>query len=115
MFVSIKNHRRIHDEHGYIAAQTLMAAISKLLVRSVRSSDLVARAAPEMFYMLLQNTYWDRCRIVADKLVAQFGNMSVMAEGIALHPDIGLETVGYPEGDKSPDEILAATNRVPIR
>ena len=115
MFVTIRNYRRVHDEHGYVAAQALMAAISRLLVRSVRSSDLVARAAPEVFYMLLQNTYWDRCRIVADKLVAQFSNLSVMAEGIALHPEIGLETVGYPEGDKSSDDILAAGNRVAIR
>lgn len=115
MFVTVKNYRTIHDEHGYEPAQSLMAEISKVLVKSVRSSDLVARAGPEVFYMLLQNTYWDRCRVVADKLVAQFANMSVVADGVSMHPDIGMETVGYPEGDKGSDDILAASNRVLIR
>jgi len=115
MFVTVKNYRAIHDEHGYEPAQGLMAEISKVLVKSVRSSDLVARAGPEVFYMLLQNTYWDRCRVVADKLIAQFANMSVVADGVSMHPDIGMETVGYPEGDKSSDDILAAANRVLIR
>jgi len=115
MFVTVKNYQSIHDEHGYEPAQALMGAISKVLVKSVRSSDLVARAGPEVFYMLLQNTYWDRCRIVADKLIAQFANMSVAADGLSMHPDIGMETVGYPEGDKTSDDILAASNRVLIR
>jgi two-component system, cell cycle response regulator len=115
MFVTVKNYRAIHDEHGYEPAQALMAEISKVLVKSVRSSDLVARAGPEVFYMLLQNTYWDRCRVVADKLIAQFANMSVNLEGTTMHPDIGMETVGYPEGDKGSDDILAAGNRVLIR
>jgi len=115
MFVTVKNYRALHEEHGYEPAQAMMAEISKVLVKSVRSSDLVARAGPEVFYMLLQNTYWDRCRVVADKLIAQFGNMSVVADGVTMHPDIGMETVGYPEGDKSSDDILAATNRVLIR
>jgi diguanylate cyclase (GGDEF)-like protein len=115
MFVTVKNYATIHEEHGYEPAQSLMAEISRVLVKSVRSSDLVARAGPEVFYMLLQNTYWDRCRVVADKLIAQFANMSVSVEGISLHPDIGMETVGYPEGDKSSDDVLAASNRVLIR
>ncbi len=113
MHVRVDEFKPIFAEHGYVPAQTMMVEISKALNRSIRNSDLVARVSEDEFCMLLQNTYWDMCSRVADKVMGHIDNMSIVIDGLEMHPKVTIGTINYPEENLSSDEILALTARIP--
>ncbi len=112
MYVSVETYRETLTDYGYVPAQNTMTEISKALQRSTRDSDLVARVSDEEFCLLLQNTWWDQCIRVAEKVAAQIDNMSFLFEDVELRPKVRIGTVNYPVDELSSDDILALPDRI---
>ncbi len=114
MYVTVNDFRKVYDEHGFNPAETLMVEVSRALSTITRGSDLVSRIKDDEFCMLLQNTWWDRCRPVGDKVMEKIRNMSLYLEDFELHPTVTIGTVDYPAEDANSEDILAATDRIPF-
>lgn len=112
MYVTVDEYRAIFDQYGFEPAETLAVEISRALNSIIRGSDLVARIADDRFCMLLQNTQWDNCKIVADKVAEKVGNMSLFMDELEIYPTVTIEILDYPIDDLSSDEILAVTDRI---
>ena len=113
MYVSVNDYKQTLEEHGFGPAETLMVEISRALNQVIRNSDIVARISDDEFCMLLQNTYWDRCRPVADKAHERIDNMALFLEDFELRPKVTIGTVNYPVEDLSSDETLKISDRIP--
>lgn len=113
MFVTVENYDQIFESAGVGPANSLMTEVAKMLSRNVRESDLVARFDKRQFCVLLQNTWWDKCLPVAQKVESQARNLSVVVDDAPHSPRIAIEVVEYPQGESKPDEILSAKPRVP--
>ena len=112
MYVIVDEYKAIFDEYGYEPAETLVVEISRVLKSITRGSDLVARLEDDQFCMLLQNTHWDLCKVVADKVKEKINNMSLFMDDLEIHPTVSIEILDYPVDDLSSDEILAVTDRI---
>ena len=112
MYVHADDYDQLLEEHGFEPAETLIVEISRALNRVTRNSDLVARISEAEFCMLLQNTYWDRCRPVADKVLGLIDNMTLYLDDFELHPKVTIGTVNYPVEDLSHDETLKISDRI---
>lgn len=112
MYVTVDDYKAISEEHGFEPAETLAVEIARALKSNTRSSDLVARVEVDQFCMLLQNTHWDLCKIVADKVKEKIGNMSLFMDDLEIYPTVTIEVLDYPVGDLSSEEILAITDRI---
>jgi diguanylate cyclase (GGDEF)-like protein len=115
MYVTVDDYRRVFEEQGFNPAETLMIEISRALSSITRGSDLVARIKDDEFCMLLQNTWWDRCKPVADKVTEKVSNMALYLDDFELHPTVTIGTVDYPVGDTGSEEILAIADRIPYK
>jgi diguanylate cyclase (GGDEF)-like protein len=113
MFVTVENYDQIFEMAGVGPANSLMAEVAKMLSRNVRESDLVARFARNQFCVLLQNTFWDRCIPVAQKIESQAKNISVVVDDAPHSPRIALSMVDYPQGEATFHAILDDKPRVP--
>jgi diguanylate cyclase (GGDEF)-like protein len=114
MYVTVNDFKQVYEEHGYNPAETLMVGVSRALNTITRGSDLVSRIKDDEFCMLLQNTWWDRCKPVGDKVMEKMRNMSLYLEDFELHPTVTIGTVDYPAEDASSEDILATTDRIPF-
>lgn len=112
MFVTVDEYKSIFDQHGFEPAEKLAVEIGRALNSLIRSSDLVARFSDDQFCMLLQNTHWDVCRIVAGKVKEKISNMSLFFEDLEIHPEVTVEILNYPVDELSSDGILAITDRI---
>lgn len=112
MYVTVDEYQAIFDQYGFEPAETLAVEISRALNSIIRGSDLVARIDNDRFCMLLQNTHWDNCKIVADKVAEKIGNMSLFMDDLEIHPSVTIEILDYPVDDLSSEEILAITDRI---
>ena len=112
MFVHVNNFQEGFAVHGYGPMQKLMVEIAKILERTRRDSDLVSKTSEDEFCLLLQNTYWDKCEGVAEKIMLQTRNMSVIVDDIELRADVSVSTVNFPIEDMSSDDVLTSTDRI---
>jgi two-component system, cell cycle response regulator len=113
MFVTVENHDQVFSGAGVGPANNLMAEVAKMLCRNVRESDLVARLDRQQFCVLLQNTWWDKCLPVAQKIESQAKNLSVVVDDVPHSPRLSLAVVDYPQGEAASDELLNEKPRVP--
>ena len=115
MFVHVDNFQDGFATHGYEPMQKLMVEIANILERTRRDSDLVAKTAEDEFCLLLQDTYWDKCEVVAEKVVLQTKNLSVVIDDVELRAEVSVSTVNFPVDELSSDETLAITDRIPYQ
>ena len=113
MFVTADDYTQVFEANGYNPAESLMVEISLALRSITRGSDLVARTKENEFCMLLQNTWWDRCKPVGDKAMDKINNMSLTFDDVNIHPKVTIDVVDYPVENMSAEEILDATDRIP--
>ena len=114
MFIHVDNYKETFEEHGYAPAEAMMLDIARALNRTCRNSDLAARLSDEEFCMMLQNTYWDKCKIVAEKIMNHIDNMSIMTGETEIQPKVTFGTVNYPVDELSSEEVLAIKERIPF-
>ncbi len=115
MFVRVDNFQDGFAAHGYGPMQKLMVEVAKILERTRRDSDLVSKTSDDEFCLLLQNTYWDKCEGVAEKIMLQTRNLSVIMDDIELRAEVSVSTVNFPIDKLSSDEVLASPDRIPYQ
>ncbi len=115
MYVHVDSFQEGFAAHGYGPMQKLMVEIAGILERTRRDSDLVSKTSEDEFCLLLQNTYWDKCKGVAEKIMLQTRNLSVIIDDIELRATVSVSTVNFPIDDMSSDDVLASTDRIPYQ
>jgi diguanylate cyclase (GGDEF)-like protein len=84
--------------HGAVAQSRLFAEASRLLLRSVRELDVVARTAPDEFSVLLLGTDLAGAQHTADRVAALIAAHRFLArEGIELHLDVTAGVAVHPD------------------
>jgi diguanylate cyclase (GGDEF)-like protein len=112
MYIGIENYHEIYRTHGYVPANSMMHEIAKILRDCTRTSDLLAKTSANEFCMMLQNTYWEKCLRVAQKVTERIDGMAIIFENQELRPKATLESVNFPIEDWAADDILAKAERI---
>jgi len=114
MHLHLMNYKATYDAHGYAPAELMMREIAKVLRTTTRESDLVARMEDTSFCMMLQNTTWDKCRVVAEKLLHQLRHTTLVMDDMEFRPEVRLEVVNYPQSNLSSDQTLLEIPRLAV-
>ena len=107
MHVHVGNYHDGIAEYGYDPVQSMMAEMAGVLTQSTRGCDFVARMSDDEFCLLLQDTFWDRCIPVAERIIKRSQHVSVAYGDRTLHPQLSIDTINFPVDDLSSDDILA--------
>jgi diguanylate cyclase (GGDEF)-like protein len=86
--------KKVNDNHGHQAGDSVLIWFAKLLSSELRKSDLVARYGGEEFTILLINTVQDLALEVAEHLRQQIESTSISATGIPITASFGVATFG---------------------
>ena len=92
--------------HGFNPTESMMEGLANLFRKIARSSDLVAHLSNDTFCIMLQQTNWDKCRPVADKIAAPASNIAVMLGNGSILPEVEITASNYPQGDLDYLQIL---------
>ena len=113
MFVRIDGYERAYAEHGYDTTQRVMSEMAAVLKRSARDCDLVARSADDEFCIMLHDTHWDKCTPVAERIIANAENVSIVVADETLHPHVTINAINFPIEGLDVDQILTLPDRIP--
>lgn len=112
MYVQVPDYTAMFEQDGYIPAQTMMSEIARILGRSVRASDLVSRLDDELFCVLLQNTFWDKCMPLAAKFTERIEHSAIYVEDIEIRPKIVVSVTNFPAGDLDAHDTIVHGERI---
>jgi diguanylate cyclase (GGDEF)-like protein len=99
----------LHAQHGELAAGQSLIEAARLVTRSVRDVDLVARTGPQQFGVLLAGSDKNGGARVAERLRHVFSSHRFLArEGLDAQLALGVGVAVYPADGKTAAELLAA-------
>ncbi len=89
--------KKVNDTYGHDIGDKVLIELSKVLVQSVRNSDMVIRYGGEEFLIILQNTKENYGFEVAEKIRLQVEKLKIQAAGVVLQKTISIGVSDFPD------------------
>jgi len=113
VFVDIDYFKEINDSHGHPAGDEILREIAKMIARTLRSEDIVARYGGDEFVVLLPGSDSEAAGKVAGRLVSQAAGCGASVEGAEILPtlSLGVVTMDGLNHFATPQDLLAAADQ----
>ena len=108
--LDVDHFKRFNDEHGHATGDKVLEVVAKVMRRSQRGSDHVARFGGEEFVVLLQRLTGNQAETVIDRLRERVGKASLMLDGRSLSITVSAG-VAEVQPDESISSVLARADR----
>jgi len=89
--------KKVNDTYGHDIGDKVLIELAKVLVKSVRSSDMVIRYGGEEFLIILQNTNENFGDQMAEKIRLAVEEMKVQVTGAILQKTISIGVADFPD------------------
>lgn len=89
--------KMVNDTYGHDAGDTVLKAVSKIMVQSVRTADMVIRYGGEEFLIIMQDTGGEDAELIAEKIRAAVENLKVQLAGTVLQKTISIGIAEFPK------------------
>ncbi len=91
--------KKVNDEYGHEAGDTVLKVLARTLKELVRGSDIVIRYGGEEFLIILLDTHVDIGITVAEKIRAVVEGLKIEIPGAVLQKSLSIGVAGYTEDD----------------
>jgi diguanylate cyclase (GGDEF)-like protein len=109
LVISLAGMEEAGETHGAVAQTRLYAEASRVLLRSVRELDLVARIGPAQFSVLLHGTDLAGAQLSAERLGQILSDRRFLTrEGLDLRLGVSIGVAAHPDHGDTADEIKDA-------
>ena len=93
--------KMVNDTYGHDAGDTVLKAIAKVLVQSVRTSDTVIRYGGEEFLIIMQDTSGDSADQTAEKIRLAVEGLKIQLAGTVLQKTISIGIAEFPKDSET--------------
>jgi diguanylate cyclase (GGDEF)-like protein len=107
IFMDIDYFKQINDHFGHLVGSKVLVEIGQLLIKSLRSIDIVARYGGDEFVVVLPQTPPGAAAQIAERMRKSIEqNTFLKKEGYSLKMTASFGVASYPESAKSKDELI---------
>ena len=113
LMLDVDHFKRVNDERGHLAGDTVLREVSAALQRAVRNEDVVARYGGEELVVLSRSISREAALHLAERLRHTIEELAVAVEGgPAISVTVSVGVAGSdPTDDITADQLIAAADR----
>jgi diguanylate cyclase (GGDEF)-like protein len=106
--LDVDHFKRVNDQHGHDAGDAVLRSVAAMVVRALRTVDLVARYGGEEFLVLLPETDSAGAALIAERIRSWIETMRVDLRGqeIGVTASIGAATLDPADSGTGDEELL---------
>jgi diguanylate cyclase (GGDEF)-like protein len=109
LFIDLDGFKKVNDEHGHDAGDTLLVAVAQRLKEAARGSDVVARVGGDEFAMLLQDADADTAATLAFRL-AEILSAPYPVAGREIRVMASIGSATYPQSGATAQALLKSAD-----
>jgi len=107
IFMDIDDFKKVNDGHGHLAGSKILVEVGQLLIKNLRSIDVVVRYGGDEFVIILPHTPAGPASEIAERIRrAVERNVFLQKEGYALRITASFGVASYPGTARSKEELL---------
>jgi diguanylate cyclase (GGDEF)-like protein len=107
IFMDIDDFKQINDRHGHLVGSKILAEMGQLLIRNLRTVDVVVRYGGDEFVIVLPHTPPAAAALIAERIRKSVDrNVFLEKEGYTLKITASFGVASYPESARSKEELL---------
>ncbi len=107
IFMDIDHFKHINDNYGHLVGSKLLVEMGQLLLKCLRTVDIVARYGGDEFVMVLPQTHPRSASQIAERVRRAIErNTFLKRDGYSFRITASFGVASYPESAKSKEELL---------
>jgi len=107
IFMDIDDFKKVNDGHGHLVGSKILVEVGQLLIKNLRSIDVVVRYGGDEFVIVLPHTPAGPASQIAERIRrAVERNVFLQEEGHALRITASFGVASYPGTARSKEELL---------
>jgi diguanylate cyclase (GGDEF)-like protein len=116
IFMDIDYFKNVNDHYGHLVGSKVLVEVGQLLIKSLRSIDIVARYGGDEFVVVLPQTSPETAGKVAERIRRSIEqNAFLKKEGYIIRITASFGVASYPESAKSKEELLKLADEAMYR
>ncbi len=108
VILDIDNFKIFNDNYGHQTGDLILKQISRLIMETIRSIDVVSRYGGEEFCIIMPDTGEDNCNIFIERLRNEIANFKFKSESVDVKTPVTVSVGGaiFPGHAETPDRII---------
>ncbi|MDP2279471.1 MAG: sensor domain-containing diguanylate cyclase, partial [Nitrospirota bacterium] len=116
IFIDIDYFKNINDQHGHLIGSKILVELGQLIIKCLRSIDIVARYGGDEFVVVLPQTTPKAAVLIAERIRKSVEhNTFLKKEGYALKMTASFGVASYPESAKTKEDLIRLADEAMYR
>jgi diguanylate cyclase (GGDEF)-like protein len=116
IFMDVDHFKTINDNYGHLVGSKLLVEMGQLLIKCLRTIDIVARYGGDEFVIVLPQTPPGNALQIAERIRKSIEhNVFLKKDGYSLKMTASFGVASYPESAKSKEDLLRLADEAMYR